>query len=130
MKKAINNSSIQDCLGKGFFMTFDNGWSISVQWGTMNYCDNRDLRGFESSNYIELDPNAKHSCGEVKKWDTQEIIAGDKGSTTAEILVRDNHGMCGDVEGYLSMKEVLAAMVATEAGVYPMPTMERFPYIG
>jgi hypothetical protein len=26
---------------KGFHMTFENGWTISVQFGYGNYCDNR-----------------------------------------------------------------------------------------
>ncbi len=26
--------------GKGFGITFKNGWSLSVQWGPGNYCDN------------------------------------------------------------------------------------------
>ena len=28
---------------KGFRMEFDNGFSISVQWGTMNYCERKNL---------------------------------------------------------------------------------------
>lgn len=28
--------------GKGFHMTFANGWTISVQWGPGNYCDHYD----------------------------------------------------------------------------------------
>ena len=28
---------------KGFRMKFDNGFSISVQWGTMNYCEKKNL---------------------------------------------------------------------------------------
>jgi len=30
---------------KGFCMTFDNGFEISVQWGTMNYCSNKGQGG-------------------------------------------------------------------------------------
>ena len=29
--------------GKGFHMTFENGYTISVQFGSGNYCDNRHL---------------------------------------------------------------------------------------
>ena len=29
--------------GKGFHVTFKNGWTISVQFGPGNYCDNYDL---------------------------------------------------------------------------------------
>lgn len=28
--------------GKGFQMMFENGYVISVQWGTMNYCSRKD----------------------------------------------------------------------------------------
>ena len=28
---------------KGFFMAFDNGFGISVQWGTSNYCSVKNL---------------------------------------------------------------------------------------
>lgn len=27
--------------GKGFHITFANGWTASVQWGPGNYCDNQ-----------------------------------------------------------------------------------------
>ena len=27
--------------GKGFHVTFENGYTVSVQWGGNNYCDNR-----------------------------------------------------------------------------------------
>ena len=28
---------------KGFLIKFDNGFSISVQWGTINYCEKKNL---------------------------------------------------------------------------------------
>ena len=28
---------------KGFFMGFENGFGISVQWGTINYCEKKNL---------------------------------------------------------------------------------------
>tara|TARA_R100000278_G_C5428088_1_gene149099 strand:+ start:408 stop:737 length:330 start_codon:yes stop_codon:yes gene_type:complete len=36
----MSNFIIND--NKGFNMTFANGWSISVQFGPMNYCDNQN----------------------------------------------------------------------------------------
>ena len=30
--------------GHGFQMKFANGWTISVQWGPWNYCDNKDIK--------------------------------------------------------------------------------------
>ena len=28
---------------KGFRIKFENGFAVSVQWGTMNYCENKNL---------------------------------------------------------------------------------------
>ena len=42
---------------KGFRMKFDNGFSISVQWGSMNYCERRnysdDYKSEMKENFIE-----------------------------------------------------------------------------
>jgi len=35
-------SKFTSCLNKGFQMTFDNGFRISVQWGIGNYCEVKD----------------------------------------------------------------------------------------
>ena len=47
---------------KGFNMTFENGISISVQWGSMNYCERRnyngDFRQEMKSDFIKS-PNAE-----------------------------------------------------------------------
>ena len=32
---------------KGFRMTFENGFSISVQWGPENYCDRKNEEDFD-----------------------------------------------------------------------------------
>ena len=55
---------------KGFTMKFNNGFSISVQWGTSNYCSVRD---FTTDGDYELKQN---------HWE----------SITAEIAVFDNNG--------------------------------------
>lgn len=31
------------CDGKGFFLPLPNGWTVSVQFGPGNYCDNYDM---------------------------------------------------------------------------------------
>lgn len=43
--------------GKGFHMTFKNGYTISVQFGPGNYCDNQNLdwdSRIEPSNTAEI----------------------------------------------------------------------------
>ena len=32
-------SKFISCQNKGFQLTFENGWTVSVQWGPGNYCD-------------------------------------------------------------------------------------------
>ena len=36
------SANFQATTNKGFRMTFDNGFAISVQWGSMNYCERRN----------------------------------------------------------------------------------------
>lgn len=43
--------------GKGFYMVFENGYGISVQFGCGNYCDNYD--GFGINDFEEND----RKCG-------------------------------------------------------------------
>jgi len=35
--------SFEATYNKGFRMNFENGFSISVQWGSMNYCEKKNL---------------------------------------------------------------------------------------
>ena len=42
---------------KGFFMAFENGFGISVQWGTMNYCSVKNLGEFKPK--IEMNGNSR-----------------------------------------------------------------------
>ena len=52
--------------GTGFQMTFENGWTISVQFGFMNYCGNR---GREDS----YQPEGIHNSydAEIAIWDSK-----------------------------------------------------------
>lgn len=52
---------------RGFHLTFENGWTISVQIGTGNYCDRRDYSAVyrqEMSEPIIQSPDA-----EIAIWD-------------------------------------------------------------
>ena len=74
---------------KGFAMTFDNNYTISVQWGTENYCEKKH------TTIHPTDPM------EHKRWD----------SLSAEIAVFDNEGMIsiGDTDevlGWCSAEDV------------------------
>jgi hypothetical protein len=78
--------------GKGFHMTFANGWTVSVQWGAGNYSDHNSA------------------------LDTPNAALGAKGSATAEIAAWDKDGKWfnfghDEVRGYVRADEVLAFMV-------------------
>jgi hypothetical protein len=79
--------------GKGFHITFPNKWTVSVQFGPANYCDNYN-----------------------KEIGREEIASGKEGSETAEVAVlTPQHTMWefpeGDtVLGYKTPLEVLQLM--------------------
>jgi hypothetical protein len=58
--------------GKGFHVTFANGWTVSVQFGIGNYCDNRSLE--LDLDYIDQDGETYWPCvtsgnAEIAAWD-------------------------------------------------------------
>ena len=86
---------------KGFGITFENGFGISVQWGTMNYCEKKNL-------------GAKYK-DEMKEpiWE----------STSAEIAVFNDMGIVpvgnsDDVIGWCSADEV-ATVIAIVQSAHP-----------
>ncbi len=75
---------------KGFHVTFENGWTVSVQFGPGNYCENYD----------------RHIGGDEKE-------SGERGSGTAETAVWPLDGNLVDrgdgdtVQGHQSPAQVL-----------------------
>jgi hypothetical protein len=81
--------------GKGFHITFANGWTVSVQIGPGNYCGNYD-RSFRAEG-----PLPPSMTAEVAAWPNGgEMITLNGGDT---------------VGGYQSPAEVLALMVEIAA---------------
>jgi hypothetical protein len=84
----------------GFHITFDNGYTVSVQFGPGNYCDNYNMR-----------------------IGSEDQIAGEKGSSDAEVAVWAKDGKLlahpffdGDtVGGRFSPKQVLDLLNWAEA---------------
>ena len=80
---------------KGFRMKFDNGFAISVQWGTENYCEHRNL---------DIKSTAENPK-EHNRWE----------SRNAEIAVFNDKGIVpvgehDDVIGWLTPNEVAIAI--------------------
>jgi hypothetical protein len=91
MNKREFEPGFRICRNKGFHITFENGWTISVQFGPGNYCGNRDLPF--SRDYAEEVPH----------------------SSTAEIALIDPEGSFfaidgDDVKGWVSPGDVLRFM--------------------
>lgn len=71
---------------KGFHITFENGWTISVQFGPANYCENYD------------EPLS----------DEDRIASGKRGSKTAEVAWWKEKGQLEGPEGWQTPAQVLA----------------------
>lgn len=55
--------------GTGFQMTFENGWTISVQFGYGNYCDNnRHPDGFDFGKNLDI---VQSSDAEIAIWNSE-----------------------------------------------------------
>ena len=79
---------------KGFFMEFENGFGISVQWGIMNYCSVKNLGEFKPK--IEMNGNSRRFRN---AWEsnTAEIAVFKGGVGTCNIMmdVGDNDQVIG-----------------------------------
>ena len=77
---------------RGFQMTFENGWTASVQWGPGTYTDHHyDTHQYDDPEYAE-------------RWEstTAEVAAWPEGGSLIELEGGDT------VRGYLTADQVLA----------------------
>ena len=61
-------SRFSNCEGRGFHLTFDNGWTISVQFTGGHYCDNKNERYDIAKTRIERDLPMHSSNAEIAVW--------------------------------------------------------------
>ena len=99
---AVGRSNLAISMGKGFRITFANGWAVSVQFGPGNYCNNKYVLGW---------PDTKRSTIDVFRH------AGENGSPNAEIAIigpgggfHRPRGWTDDVLGYVAPDEILKWM--------------------
>lgn len=84
--------------GKGFHMTFENGLTISVQFGYMNYCSNRDtnkLFKLTSKHTIRHDHDIQSENAEIMIWDKDN-------NTLTDLFTKDGESD-GTVAGWISV---------------------------
>lgn len=85
--------------GKGFHMTFANGWTASVQWGAGNYCPNYHVLPSENT---------------ASAYEALQRKLGAEGSPVAEVGWWKGSGDM-EVAGNMSPDEVVAFMVELAA---------------
>lgn len=88
--------------GKGFHITFENGYTVSVQFGPGNYCDHRNE---------DFDNGAK--CAEAGSGTAECAVWLDKGP----FLQLD--GWDDTVKGWMRPADVLALLVWAAAQEVP-----------
>lgn len=98
--------------GKGFHITFSNGVTVSVQFGSGNYCENYPNREIINDN-----------TPDEKDYEKRQLKYGRQGASNAEVAIFDNSGKWitrrffrngGNVEGWVSPEKVLRALVWAE----------------
>lgn len=94
----MKSKAFKITMGKGFHMEFDNGWTVSVQWGPGNYCDyhrpekeEHTLEGMAESGAIGSD--------------TCECAVFNPSGDFVDVM-----GWGDDVNGDMSANDVLALM--------------------
>lgn len=84
---------------KGFHMTFQNGYMVSVQWGAGNYCNNRN------SDYIKQ-YKTPAGCSFIQSEDAEMAILFGGEFVTKEIWLRYFHKeLFDDVVGHVSPED-------------------------
>lgn len=62
---------------KGFQITFENGWTVSVQFGHMNYCDNQDILASFDHEEGQTSPNAEIAAFDHRGWYRDDSMTDD-----------------------------------------------------
>jgi hypothetical protein len=100
-------SNFESTLRKGFCMTFENGLTVSVQWGAGNYCDNQFTGDFSCKE------DEKSTTAEVAVWNAAEVWANASDFLGTSKVEFDPMVM-GEPAGWLSANEV-AQLIANVA---------------
>lgn len=79
MFEVVKDDLSPDWKNRGMKMTFENGWTLSIQFGSANYCENRYISGVPV-NFPDHCPNAEiaifHSNGEWHTFDDGQQVKG------------------------------------------------------
>lgn len=90
-------AKFRSTMNSGFQIVFDNGWEVSVQFGHMNYCDNRKFDA----------PFNVHGASDFTECATAEVA-----------VFTPDRKMLGDVMGYQTPDEVTRIMMVVASGEF------------
>jgi len=102
LKGVFDMKKFVSTMRRGFHMTFENGLTVSVQWGAGNYCDNHNDVDF--------------SCSKDARSDTAEVavMQGRKFLNANHFLNPEDADWCDEVVGYLSPEQVAELLVSVK----------------
>lgn len=98
---------------QGFHITFENGLTVSVQWGAGNYCDNHNSWDFSRSKDMES------STAEVAVWCNERWLNAN------DFTGEDVEYGFDDVVGYLTPEQVVDLLVRVKE--YPADQIDELP---
>ena len=99
----------------GFQIDFENGWTVSIQFGIGNYCDNRYNKG---NPFTDIPDFLDSTTAEIAAWPTK-ARGWSKGTSTNE-WYQFEHG--DQVDGYRKPNTVLEFMnMVSKFGVKELP---------
>lgn len=84
---------------QGFHITFENGLTVSVQWGAGNYCENHDNMDFSCTKDMES------KDAEVAVWSNECWLNANNFLSDEDVDWRD------DVVGWLTPEQVVDLLV-------------------
>lgn len=107
IRKDVLQQGFEITGGKGFHMTFKNGWTISVQWGAGNYSGNYNLSIMEYCNGKKKLP--KSFTAEIAIFDRQgSFHIPNKNEVLKISQTKNKDEFSGDsVAGYLTADQIL-----------------------
>jgi hypothetical protein len=76
--------------GRGFQMTFENGWTVSVQFGVFNYCANKNAvpGAVEKGECADAEIAAWNSKGRWFSFGSDEVKGWVSPDEVAEFMVK------------------------------------------
>lgn len=91
---AREGATVEWCRGgkRGVHVKFDNGWIVSIQWGSGTYSDNHDDLNIDAWTRPAPDSTTAEVAvwkndGKMRRWDEGDVVAGWKSWEDVQALL-------------------------------------------